>query len=67
MRDAATTSCEHEWRWLPAPVFTLGMIGQRLGAHNVECDKCGARAWAHGRGPNVPAVTSIQLPTTERS
>jgi len=61
------TACEHDWRWLPRPVFTLGMIGQRRGAHNVECAKCGARTWAHGRGPNTPAETIIEPPTTDRS
>jgi LSD1 subclass zinc finger protein len=61
------TACEHNWQWLPRPVFTLGMLGQRRGAHNVECTKCHARTWAHGHGPNTPAETIIEPPTTEGS
>jgi hypothetical protein len=64
-RDDA--ACDHDWQWLERPVFTFGMIGQRQGGHNVECTRCGARAWAHGRGPTRPARTAIERPTTGRS
>lgn len=61
------SGCDHDWRWLPRPVFTLGMLGQRRGAHNVECTKCHARTWAHGTMPDARAILETETPTTERS
>lgn len=61
------TDCEHDWRWLERPVFTIGLLGHLSHAFNVECTRCGLHSWAHGRAPNTKPATVTVTPTTERS
>lgn len=61
------TGCEHDWRWLERPVFTVAPLGSLSNAYNVECTNCGAHAWAHGRMPNARPITVTITPTTGRN
>ena len=60
-------TCEHDWEWLPRPLFTVGGLGTLPNAFNVRCTRCGRHSWAHGKAPNVPAHTVTVTPTTGRS
>lgn len=63
-----TAACiQHEWRWLPAPVFHPGGRTGLAEAHNAECERCGARTWQHGQAPNARPVIGQITPTTGRS
>jgi len=59
--------CEHEWRWLAAVHITLDRAGTRRDYRNVECTRCGLRAWKHGTMPNTKPVIQFASPTTGRS
>lgn len=65
--SAPATTCRHEWRWLPRPIFAIGELGKLGGARNVYCRDCGELGWGHGEAPNAPAVTVPAIPTTEGS
>lgn len=56
----------HRYEWLPADhwlVSGLGGIGRPV---NVECKRCGARTWAHGRRHASRPPTASTGPTTDR-
>lgn len=61
------TGCEHAWRWLERPIFTVAALGGLSKAFNVECNRCGTRSWAHGKAPNARPITVRITPTTGRS
>lgn len=65
MTEAAR--CTHEWQWLEAVHVTVDRAGNRTDYRNVECIRCGCRAWKHGRAPNTPPVVMFTNPTTGRS
>ena len=59
--------CPHEWRWLDAVHVTLDRSGTRRDYRNVECVRCGLRAWKHGQAPNARPIIQFASPTTGRS
>ena len=59
--------CPHEWRWLDAVHVTLDRSGTRRDYRNVECVRCGLRAWKHGKAPNARTIIQFAEPTTGRS
>lgn len=59
--------CDHKWRWLAATHVAVARDGTRTDYRNVECTRCGLRAWKHGSAPNAPAVVTFATPTTGRS
>jgi hypothetical protein len=59
------TECAHDWRWTSRVHFVVNRYRRFQYGYNVQCSKCGAREWAHGRHGNRPVVTEIETPTTE--
>lgn len=61
------SSCQHAWRWLPRARVVIAPIGQPNEHYNVECSRCGALGWAHGRMPFGYPLAVEHAPTTRRS
>lgn len=58
------TDCDHDWHWLEQPITVVTPLGSTRIAFNVECTRCGAHNWAHGRAPNAAPITVTITPTT---
>lgn len=60
-------ACQHEWVWLDRIHVLIDRQGFRTDYRNVECRRCGLRAWRHGHSPNTKPIIQFAQPTTGRS
>lgn len=59
--------CTHVWKWLPRPVYYIGLLGYSTRVENAECELCHARTWAHGGMPDARPIVATITPTTGRN
>lgn len=60
--DLVPSACDHSWRWLDGVQLIRDRLGQVTRYENVECTRCGTRAWKHG---TMPAPTPRQKGRTD--